>query len=234
MKRRVLISAATAIVLVVATPFGLWQLSRARCFVLGGEVTCRVETSQPLVALTFDDGPTQLGVDAVLPILQRHGVKATFFLVGEAIETRPDLARRLAAAGHEIANHSATHRQMVLHAPGWYDAELARTQRALAAAGGTSRLFRPPYGKKLIGLPRAVGRAGLTMVTWDIEEPATTDPAAYAREIVDQARPGSIIIIHPMFRTGEHARQALPLILDGLKAKGLRAVTASELIAAGA
>lgn len=231
MRRLLLIAAVLGVLAAIAV--GLWKLSRDRCLVLGGEVTCRVETAAPLVALTFDDGPTDLGVDAVLPVLERNGARATFFLVGEAVERRPDLARRLTAAGHEIANHSATHRQMILRTPRWYDDELARTGRALAAAGGTSRLFRPPYGKKLIGLPQAVGRAGLTMVTWDIEEPTATDPAVYAREVVDQAQPGSIIIIHPMYRSGEHARQALPLILYGLKAKGLRPVTASELIAAG-
>lgn len=215
----------------MALVVGLRQVSRARCFVLVSEVTCRVETRAPLVALTFDDGPTPQGVDTVLPILERHGATATFFLIGQEVERRPDLARRIKAAGHELGNHSFTHRQMILHTPGWYDHELARTEALLARAGGSSKLFRPPYGKKLVGLPQAVARARLTMVTWNFEEPTTTDPAAYAREVVRQARPGSIIIMHPMYRSGATARAALPLILDGLKAKGLRAVSAGELIA---
>jgi len=219
--------AVIALGFVVAT----WQVSRARCFALGGEVTCRVETQAPLVALTFDDGPTELGVDAVLPILERHGATATFFLVGDQVERRPDLARRLRAAGHEIASHGFTHQRMIGRSAGWYAGQLDRTEAALAGAGGSSRLFRPPYGKKLVGLPRAVERAGLRMVTWDVEEPATSDPAEYARQVVSQARPGSIIIMHPMFRGNATAREALPLILQGLQAKGLTAVSAGALIA---
>jgi peptidoglycan/xylan/chitin deacetylase (PgdA/CDA1 family) len=65
----------------------------------------------------------------------------------------------------------------------------------------------------------------------DVEEPTATDPAAYAREVVAQARPGSILLLHAMYRGNQTARDALPLILDGLQAKGLRAVSVGELIA---
>lgn len=231
MKRLVLIGVAV-VALLAATVAGLWQVSRARCFAPGGDIVCRVETQAPLVALTFDDGPTQLGVDAVLPVLERHGATATFFLVGEAVEKRPDLARRIRAAGHELGNHSYTHQRMMLRPAAWYDSEIARTEAALArAGGGGSDLFRPPYGKKLWGLPQAAERAGLTMVMMDIEEPTTTDPAQYAREVLAEARPGSILLLHAMFRGNQTARDALPLILDGLKAKGLRPVTVGELMA---
>jgi len=183
------------------------------------------------VALTFDDGPTELGVNAVLPALERHGATATFFLVGRQIEERPRLAARVKAAGHELANHSYSHRQMLARPASWYDEEIARTEAALASAGGGSGLFRPPYGKKLWGLPRAVERAGLTMVMIDVEEPTTNDPAEYARQMVAEARPGSILLLHAMFGANQTARDALPLVLDGLKAKGLRPVSVGELIA---
>ena len=231
MKRLVLIGVAV-VALLAAALAAAWQVSRAPCFVLGGDITCRVETQAPLVALTFDDGPTQLGVDAVLPVLERHGATATFFLVGEAVERRPDLARRIRAAGHELGNHSYTHQRMMLRPADWYDSEIARTEAALArAGGGGSGLFRPPYGKKLWGLSQATRRAGLTMVMMDIKEPTTTDPAQYAREVVAAARPGSILLLHAMFRGNQTARDALPLILDGLKAKGLRPVSVGELMA---
>ena len=234
MGRRTLVLAGALALLAAGAGFGLYELSRARCFVLGGEVTCRVETTAPLVALTFDDGPTQAGLDAVLPVLQSRGATATFFLIGGEVEGRPDLAARLKAAGHEIANHSYSHRRMVGRPAGWYDQEIARTEALLADAGGSARLFRPPYGKKLFGLPRTTSRAGLRMVTWDVEEPQTSDPAAYARDIVEQARPGSIILMHPMYGANATAREALPLVLDGLSEKGLRAVSVGELLARGA
>lgn len=221
--------AALGIVLLAAA--AVWQVSRDRCFTLVGEISCRVETDRPLVALTFDDGPTPLGVEAVAPILAEHGVRATFFLVGEAIEARPDLARRLVAEGHEIANHSYSHQRMVGRPAAWHRSEVARTQALLQAAGGRARLFRAPYGKKLIGLPRAVEAEGLRMVAWDVEEPTTTDPAAYARQMVDQARPGSILLMHPMYGANATAREALPQVLAGLKAKGLQVVPAGELLA---
>jgi peptidoglycan/xylan/chitin deacetylase (PgdA/CDA1 family) len=223
-----------ALTLGAGLAFGLREVARARCFVLTGSNVCRVETQVPLVALTFDDGPTELGLDAVLPVLERHGVRATFFLTGREVAHRPDLARRLVAAGHELGNHSFSHDAMVFRSSGFYDREIAETERLLAAAGGGSGLFRPPYGKKLAGLPLAVERAGLTMVTWNVEDPVTSDPIAFARQIVERARPGSIILIHPMNPANATARAALPLVLDGLAARGLKAVTVGELRAAGA
>lgn len=228
---RVLVGGTAAVLVAAVAVVALWQVSRARCFVLVGDITCRVETRAALVALTFDDGPTDLGVEAVLPVLDRHGATATFFLVGKQVQERPHLAARLKAAGHEIANHSFTHQRMIGRPGAWYDDEIARTEALLARAGGSAGLFRPPYGKKLVGLPRAVSRAGLRMVMIDVEEPTTSDPAEYARQMVAEAGPGSILLLHTMHRGNQTARDALPLILEGLQAKGLRAVSAGELIA---
>jgi peptidoglycan-N-acetylglucosamine deacetylase len=229
--RRGLIAAGVVIVATAATLFALYHVSRARCFALNGPVICRVETSEPKVALTFDDGPTEIGVDAILPLLDQHDAQATFFLIGQEIARRPDLAQRLVGAGHEIANHSFSHRQMVARSAGFYDHELARTEAVLRQAGGTSDLFRPPYGKKLFGLPREVKRQQLRMVLWDVEDPQTSDPKAFADQVVAAARPGSIILIHAMYPANATARQALPRILQGLKAKGLQVVSVQTLLA---
>jgi peptidoglycan/xylan/chitin deacetylase (PgdA/CDA1 family) len=128
-----------------------WSLSNARCFVVTGSVLCRLATQRLMVALTFDDGPTAAGVRAILPILAQHDAKATFFLIGEQIEQRPDLARTLLVAGHEIGNHSYSHTRMILKSQAFYKQELARTDALIRAVGGRSGLFRPPYAKKLIG-----------------------------------------------------------------------------------
>lgn len=209
----------------------LWQISRARCFSLVGKAICHVETTRPLVALSFDDGPSALGIDAILPTLAAHDAHATFFLIGQEIKQRPDLARRLLATGNEIANHSYSHQRMVGHTMAFYRNEIARTDALLRQAGAHPRLFRPPYGKKLTGLPSVLQEAGYAMVLWDVEDPRTDDPEAFAREVVAKARPGSIILLHAMYRSNETARNALPLILDGLTEKGLRVVSVSELIA---
>ncbi len=213
---------------------GAWQVSRERCFQLVGEVTCRVETDRPIVALSFDDGPTAYGVDEVLAVLEPRGVKATFFLIGQDVARNPALAARLVQAGHEIGNHSWSHRRMVGRLPAFHADEIARTDEVLRAAGANPALFRPPYGKKLVGLPLAVDRAGLRMVTWEVEDGGLEQgtPRAYADAILAQVRPGSIILMHPMYGRKGTARAALPLVLDGLAARGYEVTTVSGLLAA--
>jgi peptidoglycan/xylan/chitin deacetylase (PgdA/CDA1 family) len=229
---RIAVGAAVALGLAAAGAYGLYAASRGRCFVLTGHTLCRVETAAAMVALTFDDGPTEEGLNAILPELERHRAHATFFLIGADAEKHPEMVRALLAAGQEVGNHSWSHLRMVGRSAAFYDAELARTNAALRAAGAEPTLFRPPYGKKLFGLPLAVERAGMTMVTWDVEDPTTRDPQAFARQVVAQARPGSIILVHAMYANNRTGRAALPMILDGLAAKGLRVVSVGELRAA--
>lgn len=213
---------------------GLWLLSRAPCWQWGAPIICHVDTDRPIVALSFDDGPTAQGLDAILPVLASRHVHATFFLIGRDVEKHPGLTRRLIAAGHEIGNHSYSHQRMWFHLPVWYDEEIARTDTALRREGANGvRLFRPPYGKKLLGLPSAVARAGLITVTWDVKEPATDDPATYARTMLAQVRPGSILLVHAMYRGRETERRALPLLLDGLARKGYQIVPVGALLAGG-
>lgn len=211
----------------------LWQVAKARCLQLVGEVTCRVETSHKVVALTFDDGPTAEGVDAVLPQLARYQATATFFLIGRDMARNPGQAERLLAAGHELGNHTWSHKRNVGHLPGYYRSEVARADAALRAAGAAPRLFRPPFGKRLIGLPLAVEDAGYRMITWDVEDQPErfSDPRAYADDILARVRPGSIVLMHPMYHHAQAAREALPMVLEGLAAQGYTVVSVSQLLA---
>ncbi len=212
----------------------LWHASKAECWQLVGEVTCRVDVEAPVVALSFDDGPTPEGVDAVLPKLAKRNIRATFFLIGDRMEKFPGQAERLRAAGHELGNHSYSHVRMVGRSRAFYADEIARTDRLLRAAGvAKPALFRPPFGKRLFGLPLEVEAAGYRMVTWDVADDVAHhgDPRSYAADIVARARPGSIILIHPMYRTNRVERAAVPLVLDGLQRKGFRIVPVGELLA---
>lgn len=197
-----------------------------------GTPLCKVETREKLIALTFDDGPTPLGIDSVLPVLASYDAHATFFLIGQEIESHPGQAQRLVAAGHELGNHSFYHKRMWNLFPGTYEAEIRRTDALLRAAGEAHPLFfRPPNGKKLTGLPIAVARAGYRTVTWDHEDPMTAASArAFADMTLARVRPGSIVVMHVMYPPGQIQRDALPLILEGLKARGYRAVTVGELL----
>jgi peptidoglycan-N-acetylglucosamine deacetylase len=213
-----------------------WRISKARCFQLVGAFTCHVEANEKIVALSFDDGPTPEGVDAVLAELQPRGIKATFFLIGNRMEKWPGEGRRLVEAGHELGNHTYSHTRMIGKLPSAYDSEIARTDALLKAEGARNpTLFRPPFGKRLIGLPMAVERAGYRTIMWDVEDDAEhfPDPKAYTAKLLARVRPGSIILMHPMYRNNQTARDALPLVLDGLKARGYHVVPVGELLAQG-
>jgi peptidoglycan/xylan/chitin deacetylase (PgdA/CDA1 family) len=225
------LAAGAVLLVLIGAALALYDISRARCFTLTSRAICRVETAAPMVALTFDDGPTPLGVDAILPELARHEAHATFFLIGSEAARRPELVRAIAASGHEVGDHTYSHVRMVGHTQRFYDREIEQTQAALHSAGVEAVLFRPPYGKKLIGLPLAVERQGLKMILWDVEDPDTGDPRVFADRVVRAARPGSIILVHAMYGSNGVARAALPAILDGLREKHLKVVTVSELLA---
>lgn len=216
----------------LALLYALREISRSTCFQLIGTPVCAIATQEKIVALSFDDGPTPSGVDAVLPILAKYNARATFFLIGNEMEKHPGLGRRLLAAGHELGNHSYSHNRMWGLFPGEYEAEIRRTDALLRREGATPRFFRPPYGKRLTGLPIAVERTGYRTITWNVHEPmGETDPRAYADHMLAQVKPGSVILIHPMYQSSQTARDALPLILEGLKARGYRVVTVGEALA---
>jgi peptidoglycan/xylan/chitin deacetylase (PgdA/CDA1 family) len=230
MKRALAVAAVLLLVAVIGA-VALLKISKAECFSLSGHAICRVDTQQKMVALTFDDGPTAQGLDAVLPALRRYHARATFFLIGKSV-TAP-LVHRIVANGHEVGNHSFRHWRMVFRSSSFYDEEIRRTDTLLRRAGAPKpTLFRPPFGKKLIGLPLAVERNGYRMIMWDSGDPPDRDPVVYARKVLENVRPGSIVLIHPMTRANTTERAALPLILDGLSRRGFRIVTVSELLAA--
>lgn len=214
---------------------GFWQLSSSRNFQVTGELISRVNTDERLIALTFDDGPTQKHTDSVLAILDEHNVKATFFVTGREVETFPDETIKIMAAGHELGNHSWSHPRMVLKSPAFVAEEIEKTDAALRAIGYKENiLFRPPYGKKLLVLPWYLQKTDRTSVTWDIE-PETWPEVAKSSEtiaahVLDEAQPGSIILLHVMYDSREESRKALPAIIKGLKDKGYTFVTVSDLI----
>lgn len=227
----VLLSLALAFGAMVA----VWLLSRSRVFQFFGRIVPRVETREKLLALTFDDGPLPGTTKTVLATLARYGVRATFYVTGQELELNPEAARDLVAAGHELGNHTYSHRRMVLVTPAFVATELERTDRLIRQAGYRGEItFRPPYGKKLLALPLYLARHGRTTVTWDVEPdsyPAIArDPAEITRYVLTHVRPGSIILLHVMYPGGEPDRQALGGVISGLQRDGYRFLTVSELL----
>jgi peptidoglycan-N-acetylglucosamine deacetylase len=225
--------AALVALLFVACAAGTLRLAKARTFQLFGEIVPRVETDRRVVALTFDDGPQSDTVDAILRDLN---VKATFFVCGGAIEEHPQAAVELVKAGHELGNHSFSHQRMWFKSPAFVASEIERTDALIRAAGHRGAIhFRAPYCKKLVAVPWYLARHQRTHVTWDVE-PETfpeidRDADRIVAYVLERARPGSIILLHPWYRGRERTRAAVPKIIRGLREKGFEFVTVSELLA---
>jgi peptidoglycan/xylan/chitin deacetylase (PgdA/CDA1 family) len=226
-------------VLLVLLAVGAWQFARARTMQAFGELVARVDTDQPWVALTFDDGPTPKALAELLPLLREHEVAATFFVTGAELARRPELGAALVADGHELGNHSYSHPRMLLRSQAFIADEIERTDALIHAAGQVGPVhFRPPYGLKLLGLPYYLQRTGRTTVLWDLEpdsDPALADdPDAIVAHVVAHARPGSIVLLHVMYPGRKASLAAVPGVLEGLKARGFRFVTVSTLMRAAA
>ncbi len=232
MMKKTLALASLAVVLIV---YGLWQLSSARSFQAFGHLVSQVATSEPVVALTFDDGPTQGFTGDVLAILRERQVNATFFVTGREVDDNLVQAQQILVEGHELGNHSYSHPRMVFKSPGFIRDEIERTDAAIRRAGYDGEiLFRPPYGKKLFALPWYLRQTNRTTIMWDIEPetyPEIADSAqAIADHVLARVKPGSIVLLHVMYKSRQASRDALPLIIDGLREKGYRLVTLSELL----
>jgi peptidoglycan/xylan/chitin deacetylase (PgdA/CDA1 family) len=126
----------------------------------------RGTVARPAIALTFDDGPSE-STPELLEILARLHAPATFFECGANVRRLPGVAREVAAAGHEIGNHSDSHPLLALKSAAFIDRELCAAQQAIEdATGHRPRYFRAPYGVRWFGLRPAQKRLGLTGVTW--------------------------------------------------------------------
>ena len=199
-----------------------------------GRRVCHVPMKGKYVALTFDDGPHPSLTPKVLDILQRHGAKGTFFMLGQNADRYKSVVTRAAAEGHELGVHTWSHIKMNSSSRAKVDSEISRTQKVIAAASGTSpRVMRPPYGatnKTLID--HMYNRYGMASILWDVDTLDWRKPGVekVISTAVNKATPGSIILVHDI-----HASTvaALEGIVTGLKARGFQMVTVSELMLIG-
>lgn len=234
-RRAARVGVALAVAMAI-TGAGLYQLTKSRSFQFAGELVRRVETEERVVALTFDDGPTPEYTERVLRELAAHDAKATFYLVGAACEESPALVGSIVDAGHEVGNHSYSHPRLYFVSGVTVAREIERTDEALRAAGYSGPItFRPPGCKRLLTAPLYLASTDRTTVTWDLEPDSLSEIAddadALADYVVENVRPGSIVLMHVMYDGREPSRAALPEILERLEADGYRFVTVSELLA---
>lgn len=185
----------------------------------------------PMVALTFDDGPHPT-TPALLDALKAGGAHGTFFLVGSNVVKAPDLARRIAAEGNEVANHTRTHLRLPPLRDDQIRHELNDDTIVIARATGKRvRLFRPPGGQFDGRVTAEAAREGMTTVLWsnNTGDWRAKPPRWVVNRVLSNVQPGDIVLLHE-----DHAETvaAIPAILAGLRERGLRAVTVSELLAA--
>ena len=218
--------------LILTVTASLYFTIKSPHFQFFGHLTDRVQTTDRVVALTFDDGPTPQDTPLILSELRKFGVPATFFLIGQQIEKFPNEAKMIVDAGHQIGNHSYSHRRMILTPLGEVESEITRTNDLLRKAGYEGEIrFRPPYGKKFLTLPWYLARHDIETVTWTVapEGQGAEDSRTLTRQVLAQTRPGSIILLHPM-NGRKQTQQALAPIVRGLQAEGYRLVTVNELL----
>ncbi|WP_433513502.1 polysaccharide deacetylase family protein [Nonomuraea sp. CA-143628] len=187
-----------------------------------GSVDCR---RVKCVALTFDDGPSPY-TPRLLQYLARYRARATFFVVGQNVVARPGVVRDVVRAGHEVGNHSWSHRDLTRLSAREVRADLARTDQAIRKATGvTPTLVRPPYG----AFDRVVRRQSPhPLVLWSVDtlDWLYRNSGHVTRAAVGPTRPGSIILFHDIRPT---TVAAIPQVLKRLAKRGFHFVTVSEM-----
>jgi peptidoglycan-N-acetylglucosamine deacetylase len=184
-------------------------------------------------ALTFDDGPHPQGTPAVLEILAREGVSATFFLVGEQVRRDPALVGEIVAAGHGIGLHCDRHRNLLRLAPWQVRADIAHAQDAIEQASARAiGLYRPPYGvlnASALRIARANGWRTLLWTHFGKDWEARATPESIATRVTRGAGEGSVLLLHDAddySAPGSWRRTAaaLPRVLATLAERGLEPV----------
>jgi peptidoglycan-N-acetylglucosamine deacetylase len=207
-------------------PAALWAAYTWSSYLFRPWSVWRGPRSERVAALTFDDGPDVEHTPQVLDILAREGVTATFFLIGRRAAAAPDLVRRIAREGHDVGNHTWSHRSLWLCGPRETEREIVRGHEAIAEAAGTApRFFRAPWGMTNLAVFPVVRRLGTPCVFWTVQ-PEGQRPVAPDRQVrwvSGRMTPGAIVDLHDadgVPRAGERTVRALPDFISALRDDG--------------
>lgn len=185
------------------------------------------------IALTFDDGPHPHKTERILALLEKHGVRATFFIIGSNAEMYPEIVAKEAALGHELANHSYTHPRLSVLTEAEIRAEIEKTDEAIKkAAGVTPKLFRPPEGAYSEIVVKTAAGAGKNTIIWTVDtmDWAKSPRDAIVENVKTNVTSGSIVLFHDFTHKDTYTAEALEILIPYLKAQGYEFVTVSELI----
>ncbi|RUT10126.1 hypothetical protein DSM106972_006210 [Dulcicalothrix desertica PCC 7102] len=188
--------------------------------------------SEKVIALTFDDGPWPQSTPAVLDILKKNNIKGTFFIVGQMLKEHPDMGKRVVAEGHVIANHTWHHWYHYMN-PQAAAFEIDNTSNLIYQVTGVkTSLFRPPGGIKTNGPYAYAKNQKYATIMW------SSDSSDYARpsvpklisNVMREAKPGGIVLMHDGGGNRSNTVAALPQIIDNFRKQGYRFVTVPELL----
>ena len=227
----IIVGALVALLLFVFFVQPLWVVPLLER--LTPQVTYRVRTNLPLVALSFDDGPHPVYTPQVLEILQHHGARATFFLIGDRALRHPEIVAQIKSSGNEAGNHYFYTRMgtMMAHSDKEFLRNLERVENTIGLTDGP-KVFRAPGG---IARPRQLALARQRGYTCALGCAYPHDPGRpplwYIRWLITKnLKPGTIIILHDGIKNPTRAIEALPYILREGEKRGLRFVSIGELI----
>ncbi len=180
---------------------------------------------KPIVYLTFDDGPSSY-TQQMVGLLNQYNARGTFFVLGQQVDTQPDIVRTAAQFGQNIANHSYSHTSLQGIGPEAFMDEVDRTRQAILNATGDlyreMRYLRPPYGATDANTRQYAANLGYTVVLWDIDPQDWRQPGAdvIAGHIIRSVYPGAIVLMHDGGGPRTQSVQALEMVLRDLSAQG--------------
>lgn len=204
-----------------------------------------VDTTDPVCALTYDDGPHPVHTPRILDVLAERGDRATFFVLARQAARHPDIVRRIVAEGHELALHGDDHASLRTLGTAAAARRIRAARREVQRIAGVRiRLYRPPYGHHTLAQALAIRALGLRLIIWSGDADDWLDDAetAIAARAVDGVFPGAILLLHddrgdldrlrpgeraPAFDRAEVARQ----VIDGVRRRGYRLATVGDLLA---
>jgi peptidoglycan/xylan/chitin deacetylase (PgdA/CDA1 family) len=215
-----------------------WAHTRIPWSELYGENFSGLKAGVPALALTFDDGPNERSTEQLLEVLARHQVPATFFLLGKHVRQRPDLARAVAAGGHEIGNHAFSHSDLAWKSAARIRQELEDTSAAIAeATGERPYLFRPPFGSRRPATLKIATEMKMYTVQWRVTcfDWVAKSPEQILRHARRQIVGGEVILLHDgghgaMGADRSHTVAAVDQLIPEYKAKGFTFLSVTEMM----